>query len=165
LYFTGYGSSFNAGSGFRFSPGGRYTMSIASGTIGLEYTFGQIYQHWNFFGRLGFSSNIIAGSYRTGGPNRFSDTSVNATGQRFGLEIEVGERYNFRRLPFGIEASINYANVNLIGKTYTTPNLNTGSLFTSASNSINDGKNPSDANDNSRVIDYFSLRLGARFYF
>jgi hypothetical protein len=162
LYFTGYGSSYNAGYGFRFSPGGRYTMTIASGTIGLEYTFGQIYQHWNFFGRFGLSSNIIASSYRTGGANRFSDTSINATGQRFGIEIEAGERYNFPRLPFGIEASINYANVNLIGKTYTKP-LIFGNF--GGNQEINDGKNPSDASDNARVIDYFSLRLGARFYF
>jgi hypothetical protein len=164
LFFNGYESSYNAGYGFRFTTSGRYTMNIVSGTAGLEYTFGQLYQHWNFFGRFGINSNLITGSFRTGGQSRFSDTVVNGTGQRFGFEIEIGERYNFSRLPFGIEASINYANVNLIGKSYTQPNLFQGSIFSGAGD-INDGKNPGDPNDNSRIIDYLSFKLGVRYYF
>jgi hypothetical protein len=164
LYFTGDGSDYNAGYGFRFSPGGRFTMTIISGTAGLEYTFGQLYQHWNFFGRFGINSNVISSSFRTGGQNRFSDTTVNGIGQRFGFELELGERYNFSRLPFGIEASINYTNVNLIGKTYTAPVIGQG-FFSRGSGDINDGKNPNDPNDNSRIIDYLSFRLGVRYYF
>jgi hypothetical protein len=165
LYFNGYGSSFNAGYGFRFSPSGRYTLTVASGTAGIEYTFGQLYQHWNFFGRFGINSNIIASSFRMNGQNRFNDTTLNGIGQRFGFEIEVGERYNISRLPFGIEASINYSNVNLIGKSYTAPVFSQGLFGRGNAGDINDGKNPSDANDNARVIDYFSFRLGARYYF
>lgn len=167
LYFNGYGSTFNAGYGFRFSSNGRYTMNIASGTAGLEYTFGQLYQHWNFFGRFGINSNIITSSFRMGNGDRFSDTTISGVGQRFGIELEVGERYNIIRTNFGIEASLNYSNVNLFGKSYTAPVISQGLFFGGRGNSgdINDGKNPSDANDNSRVIDYFSLRLGVRYYF
>jgi hypothetical protein len=79
--------------------------------------------------------------------------------------VEIGERYHFPRLPFGIEASINYTNVNLFGKSYTAPIYTRGAVFSAPNNSINDGKNPNDPNDSSRIIDYLSLRLGARFYF
>lgn len=167
LYLTAAGSAFNAGNGFRFSTSGRYTLSVGTGTIGIEYTFGQLYQHWNFFGRFGINSNIINGSYRSGGQNRFLDTMFNSSGQRYGCEVEIGERYNISRSPIGIEASLNYTNVNLIGKSYTTPVLSQGGLFGGGRNSgdINDGKNPNDASDNARVIDYLSFRLGARYYF
>ena len=163
LYAGGYGSSFNAGYGFRNSPGGRFTMTIVSAVAGIEYTSGQLYQRWNFYGRLGLVPSIISSSNRTG-QNRFSDPlRINSASSRFGMEIEIGERYHFPRLPIGIEATINYTNVNLFGKSYITPNLNQG-LF-AAPSSINDGKNPSDPNDNPRTIDYLSLRIGARFYF
>ena len=170
LYLGGYGVGFNAGFGFRNSPGERFTMSILSTNGGIEYTFGQTYQHWNFYGRLGLVPSVITSSNRSGGGGRnnffFTDSLRNNTvDSRLGMEIEIGERYHFSRLPIGIEASINYTNVNLFGKSYTTPNYSNGALFATPNNSINDGKNPSDPNDNARVIDYLQMRLGARYYF
>lgn len=165
IYFGAYGSNFYAGyGGFRFSQTGRFAMSIVTATAGVEYTFGQVYQRWNFFGRFGLNSSAIAGNYRVGNGNRFTDTMVNSTDTRFGFEAEIGERYNFPRTPFGIEASINYANINLFGKSYTTPVLQQP-FFRAAAGSINDGKNPNDPSDNARTIDYLSFRLGARIYF
>jgi len=166
FYAGGYGSGFNAGYGFRNSPGGRFTMTIISAIGGIEYTFGQTYQLWNFYGRLGFVPSIISGSNRSGNGSRFSFDSlrINSIDSRLGMEIEIGERYHFSRLPFGIEASINYTNINLFGKSYSAPVFRTGSLFGGTS-SINDGKNPSDPNDKPRTIDYLSIRVGTRFYF
>jgi len=160
-------TSFNAGYGFRNSPGGRFSMSILSSDLGIEYTFGQTYQTWNFYGRLGIVPSIITGSNRSSNGNRFVYDSLrsNSVDSRIGMELEIGERYHLFRLPFGIEASVNYSNVNLFGKSYTKPVYGTGSLFTTQNNSINDGKNPNVPNDNSRIIDYLSLRLGVRYYF
>jgi hypothetical protein len=169
LYLGGYGLGFNAGNGFRNAPGERFTMTILSANCGIEYTFGQTYQHWNFYGRFGLVPSIITSSNRLGGGRNtffFSDSlRSNTVDSRLGMEIELGERYHFSRMPFGIEASINYTNVNLIGKSYTKPNYSSGALFASPNNSINDGKNPNDPNDNARVIDYFQVRIGGRYYF
>ncbi len=167
LYVGAYGSSFNAGNGFRNSSGGRFTMTILSLAAGIEYTFGQTYQTWNFYGRIGIVPTTINTSNRTGNGNRFSFDSlrINATEARTGLEIEVGERYHFHRLPFGIEASVNYTNANLIGKSYSAPVYQTGFFGRGQNGSINDGKNPNDTSDNPRTIDYLSLRVGVRFYF
>ncbi|MDP4237664.1 MAG: hypothetical protein Q8919_14570, partial [Bacteroidota bacterium] len=148
---------------FRFSQSARFTMSIGTATAGLEYTFGQLYQHWNFFGRFGLNSSIIVGNYRSGGANRFTDTTLLTNGLRFGFEAEIGERYNFSRSRFGVEASLNYSNINLIGKTYSVPVLQQG-FSRIAVGSINDGKNPNDSADSPRVIDYLSFRVGARIY-
>ncbi len=164
IYLAASASSFNTGFGFRYSPSGRYTMTIGTTTAGLEYTLGQLYQHWNFFGRLGLNSSLIVGNYRIRNQDRFMDVALSNNGTRYGIEMEIGERYNISRSPIGIEASLNYTNVNLIGKSYTDPALNQG-LFSRGSGDINDGKNPNDPNDNARVIDYLSLRVGARIYF
>lgn len=162
FYGGGYGTSFNAGNGFRNSSGGRFTMTIISTVAGIEYTSGQIYQIWNFYGRVGLVPSIIASSNRTS-QNRFSDSlRLNTADSRLGMEVEIGERYHFPRWPIGIEVSINYTNVNLFGKSYSTP-VSPGAFFSTGS--INDGKNPSDANDNTRTIDYLSMRVGVRFYF
>jgi hypothetical protein len=169
IYLGGYGLSFRAGNGFRNAPEGRFTMSILSTNGGIEYTFGQTYQHWNFYGRFGLVPSIITSSNRSGksGNNNFFSDSLrsNTVDTRLGMEIEIGERYHFSRMPFGIEASINYTNVNLFGKSYTKPNYSNGALFASPNNSINDAKNPNDPNDNARVIDYLSIRIGGRYYF
>ena len=165
-YFGASGSSFNVGYGFRNSPGGRFTMSILSSDLGIEYTLGQTYQTWNFYGRVGIVPSIITGSNRSGaGGNRFTYDSLrsNSTDSRFGMELEIGERYHFPRLPIGIEASINYTDVNVFGKSYIAP-VSYGALF-GGTGSINDAKNPNNPNDNPRVIDYFSFRFGGRFYF
>jgi hypothetical protein len=165
LYAGGYGMSFNAGSGFRNSTTGRFTMTIFSTTGGLQYTFGQTYQRWNFYGRIGFAPTVIASSNRSGNGNRsfFDSLRLNTVDSRVGMEIEIGERYHFPRLPIGIEASINYTNANLFGKSYTDP-ATFGALF-GAGDSINDGKNPNDPTDNARTIDFLSIRFGARIYF
>jgi hypothetical protein len=165
LYGGGYGTSFNAGNGFRNSTSGRFTMTIISTSAGIEYTLGQTYQIWNFYGRVGLAPSLIVSSNRSGNGNRFFYDSLrmNTVDSRFGMEVEIGERYHFPRLPFGIEASINYTNVNLFGKSYTAPTLS-GALF-GVTGSINDGKNPTNPSDNPRTIDYFQFRLGARFYF
>jgi hypothetical protein len=161
-FFAGsYGSSYNAGHGF---GGGRFTMTILSGEGGIEYTSGQTYQEWNFYGRLGLVPSVIAAQNRASGGNRFSFDSlrINSIDSRLGMEVEIGERYHFPRTPIGIEASINYTNVNFFGKSYSVP---TYGAFYGRSGSINDGKNPNDPNDSPRTIDFLSLRLGARFYF
>ena len=168
LFIGASGSAFNAGSRYRFSEGGRYTLTIGSADAGVEYTFGQLYQHWNFFGRFGIISSVINTFFRERqGTFSYDDFTVSGTGSRFGLEIEIGERYNIIRSTFGIEASLNYTNINMIGKSYTKPVIDQGFYFGGGGNSgdINDGKNPDDANDNARVIDYLSLRVGARYYF
>jgi len=168
LYATGYGNSYRAGYGFRNSPGGSFTMTIVSLAAGIEYTTGQTYQTWNFYGRMGIVPSTITTSNRsTAGGNRFAVDSLrsNSIDARTGLEIEVGERYHIPRWPIGIDISINYTNVNLIEKSYTAPAYNTGALFSPVNNSINDGKNPNDAADNPRTIDYLSLRVGVRYYF
>ncbi|MFI5264621.1 MAG: hypothetical protein ACHQM6_08910 [Candidatus Kapaibacterium sp.] len=164
-YASGYGQSFNAGYGFRGSTSGRFTMTILSTAAGIQYTLGQTYQTWNFYGRVGIVPSIISGSNRSGNGNRFFYDSlrVNSVDSRFGMEVEFGERFRIPRWPIGIEASINYTNVNLFGKSYTAP-VSPGALF-GVSASINDGKNPSDANDAARTIDFLSLRIGARIYF
>jgi len=163
LYVNAYGMSLRAGNGFRNAEGGRYTMTVLSTSGGIEYTFGQLYQSWNFYGRIGIVSSTIGISNR-GSSDRFSDSlRLSGSDSRIGIEIEVGERYHFPRSAIGIEASINYTNVNLFGKSYTDP-ANAGGLFSRGS-FINDGKNPDDANDTPRTIDFLSLRVGARIYF
>jgi hypothetical protein len=167
IYFSLSVLNFNEGNGFRNSPEPRFSMSIFSTCLGIQYIFGQVYQTWNFYGRLGFVPSSISSTNRSTGTNRFftSDSLRNNTlDTRQGLEFEIGERYHFLGTSFGIEASLNYTNVNLFGKSYTKPVLGSGSLF-NVNNSINDGKDPSDPNDNARVIDYFSVRIGARYYF
>src|ERR1043166_5170794 len=58
-YFTTYGVGFRGGSNYRFSSNGSFSMSILSIATGLEYTFGQIYQRWNFYGRAGLVPSVI----------------------------------------------------------------------------------------------------------
>src|SRR5207244_1728421 len=95
----------------------------------------------------------------------YSDSlRFNAAEGRLGIELEVGERYHFTHSAFGIEASLNYTNVNFFGKSYAPPDFR-GSIFNTATNSINDGKNPNDPNDSPRVIDYISIRIVVRYYF
>lgn len=162
LYFGSYGLSYNAGRGGRFSETGRFSMALFSAMAGIEYVSGQSYQHWNFVGRIAAGPTVIATSYRSAGSGftRFSD---NSSALRLGIEIGIGERYHFSRSPIGIEASITYTNANLIGKSYVAPNA-VGALF-AQNTTINDGKNPDDANDSARTIDFLTLRIGGRIYF
>lgn len=162
LYFGTYGLAYGAGSGGRFSAEGRFSMALFSVLAGIEYTTGEPYQHWNFTGRIAVGPTIIATSYRSSRSSftRFTD---NASGARIGIEIGVSQRYHFIRTPIGIEAGITYMNANLIGRSYV-PTSSGGSLF-GAAPSINDGKNPDDAKDNSRTIDFLALKIGGRYYF
>ncbi|MEI8135319.1 MAG: hypothetical protein WCH46_09670 [bacterium] len=156
--------NFSAGNNFRFSNPPSYSMSIASLTGGAQYVFGQIYQRWNFLLNFGLTINSITTSYRSGEFRSGFDSTINAVGSRIGFEFGIGERYHFRRSPFGIDAILTYSMLNLFGKTYETPILEVGRRNGTTQN-INDAKNPADATDNSRAINLLRFRTGVRYYF
>ncbi len=98
--------------------------------------------------------NLITGkSYR----NNLSQRGVK-TSPRLGLNLKIGSEFLLSTKYF-LDVSLNYQLANLIGKSYHAESGNEPGLY------LNDGKNPDNPNDSDRNIHFFSLHLGAGFYF
>ncbi|HET7153439.1 MAG TPA: hypothetical protein VFJ29_06705, partial [Candidatus Kapabacteria bacterium] len=126
-----------------------------TGDIGGEYTLGRYTDLFNAFARVGVNGNVIHGSVDLG-------TEMNTlvySEFRLGAEGEIGGRLNFAGTPLAAEIGLDYTNANLIGKSYSAPGAQPP--YPLHSRTLNDGANPNDPNDQSRTIDFLSLRIGA----
>lgn len=133
-------------------------MPIFSFTPGVEYTVGDPLELWNFFARAGISSNLIFGWVDYVG----NEVYVNP-GIRFGLDLAAGGRLNIPHTPLALETSINYSNINIIGKNFVMPDVQPNDEI--IERHLNDAKNPNDPRDDDKTIDYLGFRIGLRLWF
>ncbi len=137
-------------------------MAVWGVNLGVEYSLLPRWNTWNVFGRASISTQFIHGftDYDFGlGVFR---TNVPTAG-RLGAEAELGGRFVIPSTPVALELSGGYLNANLLGKSYTKPPaVPNDDLY---ERQLNDGKNPDNPDDNSRTIDFLSIRLGARIWF
>ncbi|HZV13217.1 MAG TPA: hypothetical protein VFA55_08375, partial [Candidatus Kapabacteria bacterium] len=138
-----------------FSGNTKAYMALLSGGVGGEYTMGRRTDIFNAFARAGINGNVIHGSVDLG-------TEMNTVVYsefRLGAEGEIGGRLNFSGTPLAVELGLDYTNANLTGKSYAAPTVQPP--YPLSSRTLNDGANPNDPNDQSRTIDFVSLRIGA----
>jgi hypothetical protein len=132
------------------------TADLSAGTFSLggTYTY-DLSQSFDILGRLGLNASLIGGlvDYSS------SQTLISRT-TRLGYELGAALDWKPGKI-FIFSLGVGYTNLNLIGKSYTTPSQ-VGMIFGRA---LNDGANPNNPSDSPRTIDFltFSLSGGIRF--
>jgi len=137
-------------------------MAVWGVNFGAEYSLLPRWNTLNVYGRAGVSAQFITGftnySYGFG----MFRTNVPVAG-RLGIEAELGGRWLIPSTPIALELSGGYVYANLIGKSYENPmTIPKNDLY---ERQLNDGANPNNPDDKSRIIDFASIRLGGRIWF
>lgn len=140
----------------------RAFMAVWGVNFGAEYSLLPRWNTLNVYGRAGVSAQFITGftnySYGFG----MFRTNVPVAG-RLGIEAELGGRWLIPSTPIALELSRGYVYANLIGKSYENPmTIPKNDLY---ERQLNDGANPNNPDDKSRIIDFASIRLGGRIWF
>lgn len=129
-------------------------LRISSFTPGIDYTFGNEDDLFNAFGRFGIGFNIIGGNVRYS--NDYVDIN---SALRIGFMTEIGTRINIPSTPISYEMSVNYNNINLIGKTRD-EEFNYITRI-----ELNDSKSNDNPKIPAKTIDYISVNFGFRLWF
>jgi hypothetical protein len=151
LHLTAFGT-YGSSSG-QFAGDSAY-LGAGTFSIGGAYSY-DLTPHFDLNGRIGLNASLVLGSVVT----PFFTTKIPATyriGYEFGLNIDWKPGSLF---VFSVGAG--YANVNVIGRSYTSPP--SGPII--LNRTLNDGANPNDASDNGRTIDFVSLNISAGIRF
>lgn len=137
-------------------------MAVWGVNMGAEYSLLPRWSTLNVFGRASIGASFIHGFTDYDFGFGIFRTKVPVAG-RLGVEGEIGGRFVIPSSAIALEVSGAYLNANLLGKSYTKPPaVPNDDLY---ERQLNDGANPDNPNDNSRTIDFLSIRLGARIWF
>ncbi len=145
------------------APNDYAKMKIYTLMLGYEYNLFDNHDAFAAYARGALLASLIGGSTHvtTIFPNdlQFTTlTNVPNTGC-LGYALELGSRWRIPATHFGLEASVQYLNTNLLGKSYEAPSaVPDNDLF---QRELNDGADPANAADHARTIDFLRFRLGA----
>jgi hypothetical protein len=124
-------------------------------SLGGSYELGELSDLCNLFAKAGLTISYIGGRYEI---PFFGSNGILRLGYRGGFETEVGGRINIPKLPISIEAAVNYANLNLIGK------KSSKSFSDGDDINIYDGPNSEYKHIGGKTFDILSLKLGLRLW-
>jgi hypothetical protein len=142
----------------------KYTssLSIFSAGVGVEYTLLPTPIIKPYIG-ANVVMNFISGSgsYEN---NVIPESKLKST-SRLGLDLGLGTLIEIPILPFSLDVEAKYRFANLSGKDFGgSGGINGfGGIPQTASYNLNDAKNPNDASDHDRSINYFTITLGINF--
>jgi hypothetical protein len=134
------------------------SMFVNAFGLGAEYTLGTPSDRFNTFARGSLILSTIFGEV-----NYFTERTELTPASRGGVDLMLGERWNMPFAPLALEASVDYLNANLIGKSYEAPSVSPPNTL--RERALNDGANPNDPGDSPRTIAYIGFQLVARLWF
>jgi opacity protein-like surface antigen len=142
----------------------KYTssLSIVGVGLGIEYSFLPIPIIKPYIG-ANVVMNFISGS-ATYDNSIIPTSNLNST-SRLGLDLGIGTIIDVPMLPISFDLEAKYRFANISGKDFGgSGGLNGfGGIPQTSTYNLNDAKNPNDANDHDRSINYFTITLGINF--
>ncbi len=144
---------------FSTSDASNNTADLSAGTLSLGAQYSHpFWRAFDFVVQGGINGSLLGGQVVYEGWK----TKITSPNYRFGLEAGLGIDW-YPRNDFFMRPFADYADLNLIGKSYTSPGTSPPYLL--ATRALNDGANPANPNDHARTIDYLliGVALGVRF--
>jgi hypothetical protein len=145
-----------------------YSLSIISAGVGVEYyLFPTPILKPYISGSL--TLNFLSGNARY--ENDIIPESQLNTTNRAGMDLGLGALLDFPSLPISFDLQANYCFANLVGKQFNNStngvplDVYVNGVRQNSKYNLNDAKDPNDANDHNRSINYITFTIGINFTF